>query len=164
YPLLVSVNTAIDDIYADWRKDAWRIGLLLLALSIATIGLTSFWAREWRRRAERQSELATLATTDPLTGLCNRRRFDEVIASERLRIRHRRAPRDAEHRPRLHTPGTQVLAPRPGRRSRSGALRSETERPRPDPVPDTLADGCPLARFDARSRHAGTAGRLISRW
>jgi diguanylate cyclase (GGDEF)-like protein len=82
YPLLVSVNTAIDDIYADWRKDALRIGLLVLALSLATIGLTSFWAREWRRRAERQSELATLATTDPLTSLCNRRRFDEVVAAE----------------------------------------------------------------------------------
>jgi diguanylate cyclase (GGDEF)-like protein len=84
YPLLVSVNTAIDDIYADWRKEASRIGLLVLvlALSLATIGLTTFWAREWRRRSERQTELATLATTDPLTGLCNRRRFDEVVAAE----------------------------------------------------------------------------------
>ena len=87
YPLLISVGTAVDDIYAGWRTEAWRIGLLMLALCGLTIALTMLWIKEWRRRAQTQSELALLATTDPLTGLCNRRSFDEVVSAECHRSR-----------------------------------------------------------------------------
>ncbi len=54
------------------------------------IGLVMFLARSLKRRAIADQELAVLATTDSLTGLCNRRRLDEIFDSEWRRTQRER--------------------------------------------------------------------------
>ena len=88
-PLQLSTAIPPADIYADWWQKALALGGTVLALCGATIGLTWLFRCELDRR--RTAEVATialnvelelLATTDGLTGLSNRRRFDEVLARE----------------------------------------------------------------------------------
>lgn len=93
-PLIVSVALATDDIYAEWWGKALALGAILFTVSLATVGLTFFLMRELQRRgmAEQSlraanSELARLSVTDALTGLANRRRFDEVLISEARRAK-----------------------------------------------------------------------------
>jgi diguanylate cyclase (GGDEF)-like protein len=45
-----------------------------------------------KRRSAAESQLALLASTDGLTGLSNRRRFDDVFAREWLRAQRTKAP------------------------------------------------------------------------
>ena len=88
-PLILVVGTATKEIVADWRWKAVVISLVVLALCALTVGLTVLFGRELQRRtaAEKASkqanaELSRLAVTDSLTGLANRRRFDEVYLRE----------------------------------------------------------------------------------
>lgn len=78
-PLLLNVALATDDIEAGWRAKALVICAVLLTLCGLTIGLSLILGRELRRRAAVQAELARLSRTDVLTGLANRRRFEEVL-------------------------------------------------------------------------------------
>jgi hypothetical protein len=78
FPLVVGVGRATADILADWRRYASAVGLLVAALCILVI----FLVLELRKRAAAESNLAVLATTDELTGLANRRKFDETIDRE----------------------------------------------------------------------------------
>ena len=78
-PLVLSVNLSTRAIYADWWQEALRIGLLMLALCVTNVALVIFLARELRRRGAAEERLETLAATDALTGLANRRRFDTEI-------------------------------------------------------------------------------------
>jgi diguanylate cyclase (GGDEF)-like protein len=87
-PLVVGVGRATTDIFADWRQYAFSIGLLVAALWVVVIYLIL----EIRQRGEAEINLAVLATTDELTGLANRRRFNETLTRE-----WRRAMR--EHQP-----------------------------------------------------------------
>ncbi len=68
--------------------------LLVGAVVLALCGLTSFlslmFGRELRRRDAMQADLARLSRLDGLTGLANRRRFDEALSQE-----WRRAGREA---------------------------------------------------------------------
>lgn len=82
YPVIIMIGVSIDEIYAGWRQEAWRIGLLILALCAVTVALAIFLARELRRRSAAEQELALLASIDGLTGLSNRRSFDEVFERE----------------------------------------------------------------------------------
>jgi diguanylate cyclase (GGDEF)-like protein len=54
----------------------------MMALILFVLAVTLFLAREIRRRAEAEDKLEELATTDSLTGLRNRRKFDEAIELE----------------------------------------------------------------------------------
>lgn len=81
-PLIVIVGKPWDGIYSLWQRQAWRIGAIMLAL-IAFISVgTVFLAREIGRRARAEDRLEELATTDALTGLRNRRKFDGAIELE----------------------------------------------------------------------------------
>jgi len=81
-PLIAIVGRPWDGIYTLWQKQAWRISAIMLAL-IAFISVgTVFLAREISRRARAEGRLEELATTDALTGLRNRRKFDASIEME----------------------------------------------------------------------------------
>lgn len=101
-PLVVSVGRSVSGIYANWRRQAWIIGSVVAGLCLFNLALIVFLARSLRRRADAETELARVAMTDALTGLSNRRRFDEVIAMEWSRMRRAGQPLallmiDADH-------------------------------------------------------------------
>ncbi|KAB1081926.1 diguanylate cyclase [Methylobacterium soli] len=88
-PLIVDVALGTESIRAVWLPKAVTVGALILGLCLATLGLTVLLQREVVRRAAAEAssraanaELAALAATDSLTGLPNRRRYDEVIGRE----------------------------------------------------------------------------------
>jgi len=101
-PLFVVVGKPTSEIFGLWRTQALRIGAIMLTLIAFVLGVTMFLAREIRRRAEAESKLEELATTDALTGLKNRRKFDQEIDAEWRRALRARTPLsllmiDADH-------------------------------------------------------------------
>lgn len=81
-PLYVSVGVSTREIFRHWRWEMLVIGTGFAILS-ALILLLGFNLRgELNRRGEAESRLAELASTDYLTLLANRRRFDEVLLAE----------------------------------------------------------------------------------
>ena len=79
-PLILNVALATREIEAEWRMRAVVIGAVMLVLCGLTIGLSLLFGRELRRRATVEAELDLLSRTDALTGLANRRRFEEAFA------------------------------------------------------------------------------------
>lgn len=79
-PLILNVALSADEIEAEWRRKAPVIGGIVLALCALTAGLSLLFGRELRRRTAMEVELARLSMTDALTGLPNRRRFDEELS------------------------------------------------------------------------------------
>jgi diguanylate cyclase (GGDEF)-like protein len=101
-PLTVIVGKPVNDVFALWYTEAIRIGAIMTALIAFVLAVTLFLAREIRRRADAEDKLEELATTDALTGLKNRRKFDEAIDSEWRRARRHKSPLsllmiDADH-------------------------------------------------------------------
>jgi diguanylate cyclase (GGDEF)-like protein len=101
-PLVVLVGKQWDDIYKLWRVEATRIGAIMAALAVFVLGVTLFLAREIGRRADAEEKLEELATTDALTGLRNRRKFDAAIEAEWRRAARQKRPLallmiDADH-------------------------------------------------------------------
>jgi diguanylate cyclase (GGDEF)-like protein len=101
-PLTVIVGKPVNDVFALWHTEMIRIGAIMVALIAFTLAVTLFLAREIRRRADAEDKLEELATTDALTGLKNRRKFDEAIDSEWRRARRHKTPLsllmiDADH-------------------------------------------------------------------
>jgi diguanylate cyclase (GGDEF)-like protein len=101
-PLVVLVGKPWGDILGLWRKEATRIGAIMMALISFVLGVMLFLAREIGRRAQAEDKLEELATTDALTGLRNRRKFDTVIAEEWRRATRQKTPLallmlDADH-------------------------------------------------------------------
>src|SRR4029453_19167861 len=66
-------------IFAQWRPQAIAIGFLIAALAALTFALVAFLNRNLKRRARAEAEPAALATTDALTGLANRRSFNDAL-------------------------------------------------------------------------------------
>ena len=101
-PLVVIVAKPWDNIHRLWRTEATRIGAIMAALAAFVLGGSLFLAREISRRAEAEEKLEELATTDALTGLRNRRKFDASIESEWRRAVRQKRPMallmiDADH-------------------------------------------------------------------
>ena len=101
-PLVVLVGKPWDDILRLWRTEATRIGAIMLALIAFVLAVTLFLAREIGRRATAEDKLEELATTDALTGLKNRRKFDATIDAEWRRAARQKTPLallmiDADH-------------------------------------------------------------------
>ncbi|MGJ4926940.1 diguanylate cyclase [Bradyrhizobium sp. HKCCYLS2038] len=118
-PLVVVASKSWESVYAVWRNEAAQIGAMMLALSVFVLAATQVAAREIQLRAKVEARLERLATTDPLTGLKNRRKFDQTIEIEWRRAQRTAAPIgllmiDADHFKRYndthgHQAGDQVL-------------------------------------------------------
>ena len=80
--LFLSVGLSVDAIFAEWNRRALVIGAATLFICALLIGQAVLLRRELRRRAAAEAELARLSMTDSLTGLPNRRHFDEFLARE----------------------------------------------------------------------------------
>lgn len=78
-PLVLNVALSTTEIEAGWRRKALVISLIVLVLCGLTIALSLLFGRELRRRTAMQAELATLSRTDMLTGLSNRRCFEDAF-------------------------------------------------------------------------------------
>lgn len=87
YPLIVIVARSTDAIFSDWWRRASIIGGMTIVICLAAIGLVVGLRHEIIRRTRVEADLAFLSITDGLTGLANRRRFDEVFAREWRRTR-----------------------------------------------------------------------------
>jgi len=92
HPLLIIQGLSLDTIYADWWREVWLIGSIMLALCAITMALTVFLALAQKRRTAAENQLARLASTDGLTGLSNRRKFDEVLSGEWRRAQRSASP------------------------------------------------------------------------
>ncbi|WP_341313454.1 sensor domain-containing diguanylate cyclase [Paraburkholderia sp. IMGN_8] len=82
YPLILDVALSTHDIYVEWRRRAWIIGTLIAALNLTIIALAVLFSHQLRRRLAAEEELRVLARTDGLTGLNNRRNFEEHAEEE----------------------------------------------------------------------------------
>ena len=82
FPLIMTVARSTDEIFSDWWRRSMVIGGLTVAICLAAIVLVIGLRREIIRRARVEADLAFLSITDGLTGLANRRRFDEMFARE----------------------------------------------------------------------------------
>ncbi|MCJ2128684.1 sensor domain-containing diguanylate cyclase [Methylobacterium sp. E-045] len=79
-PLILNVALSTRDVEAEWRTKALGIGIVLLILCGLTVALSLLFGKELRRRTLMQAEFSRLSETDTLTGLANRRRFDEAFS------------------------------------------------------------------------------------
>jgi diguanylate cyclase (GGDEF)-like protein len=91
-PMFVVAGKPLSAVFELWQKEAYRIGAVALALILFVLGSAILLAREIGRRAEAESKLEEMATTDALTGLKNRRKFDHVIDIEWRRAMRQKAP------------------------------------------------------------------------
>jgi diguanylate cyclase (GGDEF)-like protein len=101
-PLVVLVGKPWSSILSLWRTEAIRIGAIVMALISFVLGVTLFLVREIDRRSKAEEKLEELATTDALTGLKNRRKFDATIDAEWRRAARQKTPLallmiDADH-------------------------------------------------------------------
>ncbi|MBC8723902.1 diguanylate cyclase [Paraburkholderia sp. 31.1] len=82
FPLILDVALSTRDVYVEWRRRAWIIGTLIGALDVTIIALAILFSRQLRLRRAAEEELRELARTDGLTGLNNRRAFEEHVNDE----------------------------------------------------------------------------------
>jgi diguanylate cyclase (GGDEF)-like protein len=71
-----------NDVLAPWRRDILVRGTTA-AIFVLLLGLMGFrLAKQIARRQEVEADLARMAATDALTGLCNRGAFDQALEKE----------------------------------------------------------------------------------
>lgn len=85
-PLILTVSLSTEEIFAPWWPKALVIGSVMVLLCAAAVASSLLFRREMVRREASERALATanqqlsvLATTDGLTGLMNRRAFDQEL-------------------------------------------------------------------------------------
>ena len=81
-PIYIVVGLSTKQIFAHWLLRATLIGLGFVVLTLIILLLAFTLARELYRRAAAERTLSELASTDSLTHLANRRRFNETLDIE----------------------------------------------------------------------------------
>lgn len=81
-PVMLSVAFSVDDALAQWHQQALILMIGGASLCIAVIGLIIAFFRAMESRTRIEQELEGLVYTDKLTGLPNRRHFDEMLHRE----------------------------------------------------------------------------------
>ena len=81
-PLVVVVGITTDQILAPWRSKMMVLAAIFAVMALSVIGLVWMLESELLRRAAAEKAAEELARTDSLTGLSNRRRFDEILPLE----------------------------------------------------------------------------------
>lgn len=85
--LAVAVRMSTGPLYARLRQASWRVGAVVSVLCVGLAVVSLLLRRELRRRWLVEQKLARLVVIDPLTGLLNRRGFEERVAREWRRLR-----------------------------------------------------------------------------
>ncbi len=92
-PLVLSVGISVTGVYATWWHKALIISTLLALLCGTTVMLCGLFRHEMIRRLEAEKalmgaaeELSVMASTDALTGLLNRRAFEQALQREWRRV------------------------------------------------------------------------------
>lgn len=94
-PFVIVVGEADRDWQADWIQNLWiTIGWVVILWLLALFTLQSYWSRlknlaELKKARDKLEELSIM---DGLTGVANRRRFDEVLETECRRMHRITAP------------------------------------------------------------------------
>ena len=91
-PLILSVGLATHEVMRTWRNKTMILAPATLLLAGAVGALSFLFERELGRRRRAEAELSRLAGTDALTGLWNRRQFDQVYDREWLRAWREKRP------------------------------------------------------------------------
>lgn len=91
-PLVVSVGLAESEVFAALRRKITMLLLVYLVMAGSTLALVALFVSELRRREMAEHAQAVLARQDNLTGLANRRGFNETIDREWQRAARERKP------------------------------------------------------------------------
>lgn len=91
-PIVVVVAQSTASIFTNWRHTALLIGTTTLLLCLGLIWLTWLLVRELLLRQRAELNLAGLASTDPLSGLANRRTLDKKLDHEWRRAQRSGSP------------------------------------------------------------------------
>jgi diguanylate cyclase (GGDEF)-like protein len=99
YPLYMTVGLATEDVFSDWRREARITGVITLMFALfITVGTYLYHRVQLRKLQlladleESNLKLLELSTTDGLTGIANRRRFDEALKEEWRRCMRSQQP------------------------------------------------------------------------
>ena len=85
YPLVLVVGFSTQEVMAPWMTRAVLLGVLALLTAAIGIWLVIALQRSMTQQYAVEAELQSLAATDALTGLANRRAFDGYLEREWLR-------------------------------------------------------------------------------
>jgi len=90
-PYYQRVSMSVPEVTDMWYTGFYSV-VSLIALCVAVLVLIRQLEFELRRRQTAEKALAEMATTDELTGLANRRKFGEILASEWRRAERENTP------------------------------------------------------------------------
>ncbi len=91
-PIVVSVGQSTANIYSQWNEYAFGIAFVISALCAMAYLLVSYVTHNFNRRQLAEKHLSMLAATDALTGLPNRRHFNDTLAREWQRAARDQTP------------------------------------------------------------------------
>lgn len=91
-PMIVIVAVSTEVVYGAWRRTALLVCAATGGLCLGILWLGALLRRELKKRQRAERKLATLAATDSLTGLPNRRQLDLTLHREWLRAQRTHKP------------------------------------------------------------------------
>lgn len=118
-PLMLSVGWSVPDLFEEWNRRAAIAVAITVAVCVMLVVTVSALSAALRRSRDMEARLESLAVTDQLTGLPNRRALDFFLDAELRRARRSRHPLsivmvDVDHFKRIndtygHTAGDAAL-------------------------------------------------------